>query len=351
MKVMTMEKLTTQVNALVKDWKAHGTLGERYFASGEHDSLTDVAGVSVGHLTLDDEECQTGVTVIQPSAHNIYARPLACGQAVLNGFSKPTGLTQLAELGELETPITLTNTLSVGRAFTGVFQHMIATNPEIGRSLPTVNPVVLECNDGFLNDIQAGHITEQHVVNTLNTTTSDFARGSVGAGRGMSCFGLKGGIGSASCYVESLDATVGVLVLANFGVLNALQIAGVAVGQYLEHQLSSNPEQVDKGSIIIVMATDAPLNARQLNRLAKRAGAGLGRLGSYWGHGSGDIAVAFSTCPETPILPDDQLDPLLRAAAEGTEYAVIDALLQATDVTGFAGHTRRSLSTVFNQLS
>lgn len=345
-----MDSLQARISLLLDRWRIERQLGFRHFASGQHDRITDVAGVTVGHHTLNDAECQTGVTAISPKAAGIYTEPLPCGVAVLNGFAKPIGLVQIEELGLLETPIVLTNTLCVGRAFTGTVRHMIARNPNIGRTLPTVNPLVLECNDGYLNDIQALAITEEMVIETLDNTAVDFTRGSVGAGRGMSCFALKGGIGTSSCVVPSLNATLGVLVLANFGALSALQLEGIPMGETLQALLNTHSEQQDKGSIIIVMATDAPLDARQLKRVAKRAGAGLGRLGSYWGHGSGDIAVAFSTQSQSQNISDSELDPMLRAAAEATERAVLDALMQATQVTGFAGHQRPALSDLLDQL-
>ncbi|SHI19021.1 Peptidase family S58 [Vibrio aerogenes CECT 7868] len=345
-----MNSLQQRIQLVINRWKEEGTIGYRFFPSGNNNSISDVGGVTVGHSTLDSGECQTGVTVIQPVQDNIYQSPVPCGCAVLNGFAKPVGLVQIEELGVLETPIVLTNTLCVGRAFSGTVQYMIEQNPDIGRSLPTVNPLVLECNDGYLNDIQALAVSENLVIDTLRNTGVKFERGSVGAGRGMSCFALKGGIGTSSCYVSELNATVGVLVLANFGALSALRLEGLPFGDIIETHLKTDSEQEDKGSIIILMATDASLDGRQLKRIAKRAGAGLGRLGSYWGHGSGDIAVAFSTSGEDKKLRDSELELLLRAAAEGTETAVLDALLQATQVTGFQDHTRYALSDILQDL-
>jgi len=307
-----MDNLQARITLLLERWHDSRTIGYRSFPSGNNNQITDVQGVSVGHSTLSDQNHQTGVTAILPMQGNIYQKPLPCGFAVLNGFSKPTGLIQIEELGVLETPIILTNTLCVGRGFSGLVRYMIKNNPEIGRSSPTVNPLVLECNDGYLNDIQAMAVSEELVIDTLLKTSTDFDRGSVGAGRGMSCFSLKGGIGTSSCYISTLKATLGVLV---------------------------------------IMATDAPLNARQLKRVAKRAGAGLGRLGSYWGHGSGDIAVAFSTKTNAEPFDENKIEPLLKAAAEATEDAVLDALLQATPVTGFQGHQRHTLADILDQLS
>jgi len=340
-----------QRDLLLQRWRTDRQLGQPRSACGATNLISDVPGVRVGHHTLADGERQTGVTAIVPPGDNLFLSPLPCGAAVFNGFAKPVGLVQIEELGVLQTPILLSNTLAVGTLFTTLVRDAISRNPELGRSLPTVNPLALECNDGWLNDIQALAVTEAMAQGALNSAQANFALGSVGAGRGMSCFSLKGGIGSASRLVPSLDATLGVLVLANFGALTALTLDGVRLGEMIEPLLPELTPQRDAGSIIIIMATDAPLDARQLKRIAKRAGAGLGRLGSYWGHGSGDIAVAFSTQTQ-PNPPDDAaLEPLLAAAADATEHAVLDALLSAEAVTGFRGHHRPSLTQVLDELA
>lgn len=198
---------------------------------------------------------------------------------------------------------------------------------------------------------QALAVTEHMARHALASATDSFARGSIGAGRGMSCFSLKGGIGTASRLIPELNATLGVLVLANFGTLSSLTLDGVQMGDAIAPILPGLAPQQDAGSIIIIMATDAPLDARQLKRIAKRAGAGLGRLGSYWGHGSGDIAVAFSTCPQPQPPEDAQLESLLSAAADATEHAVLDAMLQADAVTGFRGHHRPTLPQALDRLA
>lgn len=340
-----------QLHALLQRWRDHQHVGVPRMTSGPGNSLCDVAGVRVGHETLAQGEMQTGVTAIVPPGDNLFTQPLPCGTAVLNGFAKPVGLVQVEELGELQTPILLSNTLAVGTLFTTLVRDAIAKNPELGRSLPTVNPLALECNDGWLNDIQALAVTEAMAQAALQNADTRFARGSVGAGRGMSCFGLKGGIGTASRLIPELNATLGVLVLANFGMLASLTLDGLHIGPFIEPLLPELAPQRDAGSIIIIMATDAPLDARQLGRIAKRAGAGLGRLGSYWGHGSGDIAVAFSTQP-TPQPPEEaKLESMLCAAADATEHAVLDALLCAEAVTGFRGHHRPELRQVLDRLA
>ncbi|MCZ2499345.1 S58 family peptidase [Xylophilus sp. Kf1] len=324
--------------------------------AGPHDRITDVAGVTVGHHTLDDAGVQTGVTVIRPHAGDPFRDKVPAAAVVINGFGKSVGLVQLAELGVLETPIALTNTFSVGCVATAQIRACVATNPECGRGLPTVNPLVFECFDGFLNDIQRMAVTEAHYHAALGAAVADFAQGSVGAGRGMSSFQAKGGIGSASRRVRVADReyTVGALVLSNYGRPEQLVLAGRSRGAELLEKLRAADEP-EKGSIIIVLATDAPLDARQLRRLATRAGAGLARTGSVFGHGSGDIALAFSTAatvpdrPERPmpavaLLHESRIDPLFQAAADSTEQAIVHALLNATAVTGRDGHHRPALA-------
>jgi len=328
---------------------------------GARNAITDVEGVTVGHQTLDDGGVQTGVTVIRPHAGDPFRDKVPAAAVVLNGFGKSVGLVQLEELGVLETPIALTNTFSVGTVATAQIRHCIASNPESGRSLPTVNPLVFECNDGFLNDIQRLAVTEADYLHALDAAGPDFAQGSVGAGRGMSSFQFKGGIGSASRRVSSPCGevhTVGTLVLANYGRQPQLVLAGHAVGERLAAQ-QNTPEsrEPEKGSIIIVVATDAPLDARQLRRVALRAGTGLARTGSVFGHGSGDIVLAFSTAytvpdrvdrpmPTIAMVHDGLLDGLFQAAADSTEQAILHALWRATAVTGRDGNHRAALSEV-----
>ncbi|WP_063551508.1 P1 family peptidase [Burkholderia territorii] len=325
--------------------------------AGPRGTIADVPGVSVGHATLAAGDVQTGVTVVKPHPGDLYRSKVPAGAAVINGFGKSVGLVQVDELGMLDTPIALTNTFGVGAVAQAQIRAAIATNPQVGRDWPTVNPLVFECNDGYLNDIQAFAVTAAHYDEACNTAARDFARGAVGAGRGMSCFDLKGGIGSASCVVVAAGRpyTVGALVLANFGRLPMLTLGGVPLGRIVTQRRADAHAQAmpEQGSIILLLATDAPLDARQLSRLARRAGAGLARTGSVYGHGSGDIALAFSTAytiahdASTVALPalvaDAALDPLFMAAAESVEHAIADALLQAVTVTGRDGHVRQSL--------
>lgn len=337
--------------------------------AGPHNRITDVAGLRVGHTTRAQAGVQTGITVVYPHADDLFCNKVPAGAAVINGFGKSLGLLQLQELGTIETPIALTNTFAVPIVAQAQIRQAIAANPKIGREWSTVNPLVLECNDGYLNDIQAMTVTEADYLDACAQAAATFEQGSVGAGRGMSCFGLKGGIGSASRVAQqegalagtAPDYIVGALVLSNFGKLRNLRVNGELLGQSIKQRMArvdsasaredDMVNEPDKGSIIILLATDAPLDARQLRRLSMRAAAGLGRTGSSFGHGSGDIAIAFSTGmrigqelahEQTRVWPlhEQQLDPLFDAAAEATEQAIINALWAATAVTGRDGHTR-----------
>ncbi|KAF1021828.1 MAG: Beta-peptidyl aminopeptidase BapA [Paracidovorax wautersii] len=301
-------------------------------AAGPLDAITDVSGVTVGHVTRDEGDVQTGVTVIRPHAGDPYRDKVPAGLAVINGFGKSVGLVQLEELGQLETPIALTNTFSVPTLSQAQIRDCAAHNPETGRGQPA-----------------------------LAAAGTDFAQGAVGAGRGMSSFQLKGGIGSASRRVPLRHGgsfTVGALVLANYGLLPNLLWGGQAVDAQLAKRIDDEAHAqagaTEKGSIIMVLATDAPLDARQLGRLALRAGVGLARTGSVYGHGSGDIALAFSTAytlphlPERPmpavtLLHETQLDGLFQAAADSVEQAIVHALWHAQAVAGRNGHRRAAL--------
>src|SRR5471030_1633039 len=323
---------------------------------GPRGTIADVAGVKVGHCTLDDGPVQTGVTVIHPHGGDPYRSNVPAAVTVINGFGKSIGLMQVEELGVLETPIALTNTFRVAAVAEAQIRSAIRANPEVGREWPTVNPLVFECNDGYLNDIQALAVTGEHYSHASHGASAEVASGSVGAGRGMSCFDLKGGIGTASRVVSVAGqvVTVGALVLANFGRLPMVTLAGKPIGRMLAernaHAAAIKPEQ---GSIIMIIAVDAALDARQLKRLSMRAAAGLARTGSVYGHGSGDIALAFSTAytiphdvahiATPPILSDTRLDPLFQACADSVEQAIVDALWSATSLSGRDGHRRLSL--------
>jgi D-aminopeptidase len=330
---------------------------------GERNSIADVPGVTVGHATIAEGTVLTGVTAVLPHDGDLFTdRPVAATY-VLNGFGKSVGLMQLNELGWLETPILLTNTFGVGTCANALIRRAVRENPEIGRRTSTVNPVVLECNDGYLSDIQAMAVIEAHAIAAIESAAEDFATGAVGAGAGMSCFGLKGGVGSASrrLRLDGFTWHLGVLVLANFGRSGDLRLpdgrsidpeaplgSGSPTGQ-------AEPPVVEAGSCIIVLGTDIPLEHRQLVRVAKRAGVGLAWCGSFWGNGSGDIAVAFTTANRVPaeadaafldrrVLAEARIDRLFQAAAEATQEAVLDALAGAETTVGRVGHRRVGLA-------
>ena len=318
--------------------------------SGENNAITDVPGVRVGHRTLRNGDINTGVTAIIPHDGNIYRRKVLAACDVINGFGKSTGLVQVEELGTLETPILLTNTFGVGTCANALIREAIAGNPDIGRTTATVNPVVLECNDGPLNDIQAMAVTEADAQEALQIAGTDVGEGNVGAGTGMSCFGFKGGIGTSSRRFE-LDGKVhhlGVLALTNFGRAGDLVLPD---GRRPSPKAEAQPE---KGSVILVLATDVPMEHRQLKRVTRRCGAGLARLGAFWGHGSGDIAIGFSTAVtfdhdetrdmvEIAVLNENRIDTLFRAAVECTQEAVLNSMCMAEPMRGRAAN-RRSLA-------
>ncbi|MCH4891099.1 P1 family peptidase [Acidaminobacter sp. JC074] len=321
---------------------------------GRRNAITDVEGVYVGHATHVDGDVQTGVTAILPRRFNWFREKTRAACHVINGFGKSIGLIQVDELYTLETPILLTNTLSAGHVSDCLIKFMLSHFDEIGLK-GTVNPVVCECNDGYLNNIRKQSITEHDVLSALNNAGEDFERGAVGAGRGMSCYHLKGGIGTASriIEIEDLRFTVGGLVLTNMGKLEDLIYDGKKIGPELKDKLTLD-ETPDKGSIIMILATDLPLESHQLKRMSKRAGAGLARTGTYISHGSGDIVIAFTTdSPVTSkaydvtvnreILHDDYMDLVFKAAVEVIEESIYDSLLSADEVTGFSGHNRKAL--------
>ncbi|MCX7570878.1 P1 family peptidase [Tumebacillus sp. DT12] len=324
--------------------------------TGARNAITDVPGVRVGHVTLDDGPVKTGVTAILPHGDNVFREKVLAAYHVINGFGKSTGLVQIEELGTIETPILLTNTLSVGTVSEALVRYKLARNEDIGIAAGTVNPLVLECNDGYLNDIRGLHVRAEHVFTAIANASEDVAEGAVGAGTGMSCYQLKGGIGTSSRVISiaEKDYTVGVLVLSNFGRLDDLRIDGQPVGRrIIEHREQATRPEPDKGSIILIVATDLPVSERQLKRLAKRTEVGLVRTGSYIGHGSGDIAVCFSTAQRMQhegvavhplhMLDDSHLDPAFRAVAESTEEAILNSMIAAHTTVGRDGHVRESL--------
>lgn len=341
---------------------------------GKKNCITDVADVHVGHHTLDiplstsqeagealQEHVCTGVTAILPHGGNLFREKVTAASYVLNGFGKTTGLVQVNELGVIEAPIMLTNTFSVPAVTQGTLQYMLNTTPEIGETTSTINIVVGECNDSYLNSIRQLYVTPDHAREAINNATTERAEeGAIGAGKGMICFGYKGGIGSSSRVVacEGIEEsyTVGCLVLSNFGKKEELLLEKYKVDQDMEEQATNENNTslapistTSDGSIIIVLATDAPLSDRQLQRVAKRCGIGLGRTGSHFSHGSGDIVIAFSTAKENLFshfaesyaerrvqLREDHpvMNLLFTAAAEATEEAILNSLTQAVTTAG-----------------
>jgi len=323
--------------------------------SGPLDSITDVAGVRVGHVTLvSGDSVRTGVTAILPHGGNLFQEKVPGAVSVGNAFGKLAGSTQVQELGTIETPIVLTNTLAVGTAVDAVVGWTLEQPGN--EQVRSVNAVVGETNDGELNDIRGGHVTRADVIDAIRSAkTGPVSEGAVGAGTGTIAFGWKGGIGTASRRVPvQPDAwTVGVLVQTNFG--GRLTMGGVPIWRELspESREARAEQSSADGSCMIVVATDAPLDARDLERLASRAIHAMARTGSTYSNGSGDFAIAFSTHPslrvrpgETPqsrtILPTDAISPLFEAVLDATEEAIYDSLLQAVDTNG-NGRTIRAL--------
>jgi len=323
---------------------------------GRFNAITDVPGVTVGHTTLSEGDAvRTGVTAILPHDGNLYQQKVPAAVYLGNAFGKLAGSTQVQELGALETPIVLTNTLSVSAGIEGVVRYTL-TQPG-NETVRSVNAVVGETNDGYLNDIRGLHVTTDHVLAAIAAAQAGpVAEGSVGAGTGTSCFGFKGGIGTSSRRLpgDRGGYTVGVLVQSNYG--GVLTINGAPVGRELgTFPLSEYTAGAqDDGSCMIIVATDAPLSPRNLERLAKRAVLGLGRTGSCLDNGSGDYVIAFSTAyrlpndagrldPPVALVSNRSMSTLFRAAVEATEEAVYNSMFMAAPVTGRDGHTRQTI--------
>ncbi|MEO0064905.1 MAG: hypothetical protein RI983_231 [Bacteroidota bacterium] len=320
--------------------------------TGKYNSIVDVQGVAVGHTTLvKADSVRTGVTVILPHAGNLFQRKVPAAIYTGNGFGKLTGSTQVNELGNLETPIVLTNTLSVPNAMNALISYTLGLPGN--ERVSSVNAVVGETNDSYLNDIRGRHVQEEHILSAIkNANNNNLEEGSIGAGTGTVCFGFKGGIGTASRKLPAKlgGYTVGVMIQSNFG--GILTIDGISVGEYLQKFSFSNQllNNVD-GSCIIVVATDAPLDHRNLMRLAKRAMLGLGKTGGIASNGSGDYVIAFSTAAENQILyqpatttqtflnlHNDNTSQLFMAAIEATEEAIINSLWMANTTIGLKGN-------------
>ncbi len=310
---------------------------------GKRNLISDVPGVRVGHATVDRDGCHTGVTVILPPGDNPFVQKRTAACQVFNGFGKSLGLVQLEELGTLETPIALTNTLNVGRVHDALVSYMLDICRRDQVSLTSVNPVVCECNDSLLSDIARRPVREAEVFSAIFSASEDFSQGAVGAGRGTVCYGLKGGIGSASRLmgIGGETFTLGVLVQSNYGTSSDLSVASLPEGL----------AECDRGSIILILATDLPLSARQLRRVLRRTSLGMARLGSIMGHGSGEIAVGFTTAPRQEegafltgrILREENLDLPFRAAAECAQEAILQSMLHAEADTARDGRRIGSL--------
>jgi D-aminopeptidase len=301
------------------------------FARGPLDAITDVAGVKVGHSTvIRGTDVRTGVTVILPHGGNLFQEKVPGAVFVGNAFGKLAGSTQVEELGEIETPIALTSTLNVPRVADALLDYVLALPGN--EQVRSINPLVGETNDGYLNDIRGRHVGRAEVFDALAKAHGGAVEeGAVGAGTGTVAFGFKGGIGTASRVAGAY--TVGVLVQSNFG--GTLQMAGAPVGR----ELAAHGPNSGDGSILMVVATDAPVDARNLRRMAARTMFGLARTGSSGANGSGDYAIAFTTVRSAPkLLTNDECSPLFLAVIEVTEEAIYNSLLQATTTTG-NGHT------------
>ena len=349
---------------------------------GPHNLITDVEGVRVGHTTIHEGDNHTGVTVILPSegvadrSSNVFKDKLVAAAYVHNGYGKTLGTVQIQELGTLETPIALTNTLNVGLVHDALVGYTLEKCAVDGTPCRSVNAVVGECNDSSLNDIGNRVVTAEHVKKAIETADVEFEEGCVGAGTSTLCYGFKGGIGSASRVIEIGDRqyTIGVLVQSNYGSTKDFVVNGRTVGEEVIAMLEDGmrpearpgtekndetrgghfvPAQVDKGSIMTVIATDLPVTSRQLERIARRAGAGLARTGSFIGHGSGEIMLAFSTanvirdeepCMDVKAVREDLLDLAFRAVAEATNEAVLSSMLHAKTAYGLNGRVWYSLA-------
>ena len=331
--------------------------------TGPLNRITDVPGVTVGHCTIDTDRQKTGVTVIIPAEGNLFAAPLTAACHVINGFGKTAGLMQVQELGTLETPIVLTGTLNVGRMCDALVRYTLEQCERDGVDCRSVNPVVGETNDGTLSANHDRPAGKCHLDEAVAAAGRDFPEGDVGAGKGTVCMGLKGGIGSAS-RVMSLGertCTLGVLVQTNFGCVEHLRLDGLPVGRaivdMMEEEASAATAQAaagqavtgqdDIGSVMIIVGTDLPVSELQLSRILRRAVVGLSRVGSYVGHGSGDVVIGFTTANRrgesgltrtVEILNDGRLETAFRAVAECVEEAVYNSMIAADRVTGFNGH-------------
>lgn len=335
---------------------------------GPSNGITDVPGVRVGHVTLRRGDgplvpgtgpVRTGVTVILPHGGDLFHDKVRAAVHTVNGYGKVYGFEQIRELGLIESPVALTNTLNVARVADGLIDYALHRHPRIGVTTTSINVVVGETNDGYLNDLQGRHVHAEHVFAAIEQASAGpVGEGCVGAGTGVTCFGWKGGVGTASRVLpcESGGFTLGALVQANYGRPERLTLAGVPIGRHIQPAEDEEPLAADDGSVMVVVATDAPLTSRQLERICVRAGAGLARTGSAHDHGSGDFVIAFTPTNRVPHEADTvtTLRPLVVDEArvmadlffgvvESVEEAVLNALWRAETMVGRDGHTRHAL--------
>ena len=292
-----------------------------------------------GRLIPGEGPIRTGVTVVLPHTNNLYRKKIPAACHVLNGFGKSIGLSQISELGHIESPIALTSTLNVWNVADALVEHL----SDLNNGVQSFNPIVLESNDRFLNDAIGRHVKKHHVNDAISSaSTPNIQEGNIGAGTGMTGFGWKSGIGTSSRICESLhgDYTVGVLVLCNMGDPRDLRIDGMQIGRYL---MPPGVNDESGGSISFVVATDAPVTARQLNRMAKRAHLGLARAGGVVSHGSGTTTLAFSNSSDKPQIDDAHLTVLFRGVVESAEEAIINSLLGSETLSGRDGNVRHSI--------
>lgn len=329
------------------------------YPKGILNKITDVSGVRVGHCTVDSEQNKTGVTVIIPCEDNPFVTKLTAAAHIINGYGKSAGLIQIKELGVIEGPIFMTNTLNVGKVYDAAVEHMVRRCVQENVEIRSYNPIVCECNDSYLNDIIHRAVGQNEVFEAIENSAVDFKEGDVGAGKGMSCHQLKGGIGSASRVVEieGDQYIIGVLVLSNHGSLGDFMISGNPYGTAIQSK-KETANEAEKGSIIIVVATDIPLSDRQLNRLIKRVPIGLAKTGSFMGHGSGEVAIGFTTKNRVPekgnysidLIQDSKLDGPFHALAEAVEESVLNSMICSERTEGYDGNVRESLQKYIHDL-
>lgn len=338
----------------------HGIVPGRMEA-GEKNKITDVPGVLVGHCTVINDKNHTGVTVIIPREGNCFAQKFVAASYVHNGFGKSTGLVQIDELGTLETPVALTNTLNVGLVWDALAGYVLERCEADGIEALSINPVVGECNDSRINHIKNRAIREGHVRAALEGAAADFEEGDVGAGAGTVCYGLKGGIGSASRILEigGRRYTVGVLVQSNFGATTDFVLDGKPAGEKILRMKQEKDDMAaseqDQGSIMVVLATDLPVSSRQLKRIIRRAAVGIARTGAYTGHGSGEVMIGFSTANRVPndggeellnaaVIPEATINRAFQAAAEAAHEAILNSMACAATTRGIGGEVYYGLA-------